>query len=93
MQEAGAVIDSCGLFDDMHASCQENNKILISSRYRKAGIDDAYQEWITSRICWILKSGGTCPMIHLMREANLLADSRIFRFHTRADSQNNHPHP
>ncbi|NCB24906.1 MAG: RecQ family ATP-dependent DNA helicase [Bacteroidia bacterium] len=91
MQEAGSIIDSCGLFDD--TQCQNAKRIiksLISSRsIAKAGNDDA-----ESRVDYLsdmlsIEKSDVVNSINLMREANLLADSQdMSAFIHRADSQN-----
>lgn len=91
MQEAGAIIDGCGLFDNVQRqNAKRIIKSLISSRsIAKAGNDDA-----ESRVDYIsdmlgIEKSEIVNLINLMREANLLADSQdMSAFIRRVDSQN-----
>lgn len=91
MQEAGDIIDSCGLFgDDQRQNAKRIIKSLISSRsIANAGNDDA-----ESRVDYLadmlgIEKSDVISSINLMREANLLADSQdMFAFIHRSDSQN-----
>lgn len=91
MQAAGAVIDTCGLFDDVQRqNAKRIIKSLISSRsIAKAGNDDA-----ESRVDYLsdmlgIEKADVIGAVNLMRQANLLADSQdMSAFIRRVDSQN-----
>lgn len=91
MQEAGEIIDRCGLFDDkQRQDAKRIIKSLISSRSReKAGNDDA-----ESRVDYLsdmlgIEKSDVIGSVSRMREANLLADSQdMSAFIHRTDSQN-----
>lgn len=91
MQDAGVIIDTCGLFDDdQRQNAKRIIKSLISSRsIARAGNDDA-----ESRVDYLsdmlgIKKSEVIDSVNLMREANLLADSRdMTAYIHRSNTQN-----
>lgn len=91
MLEAGAVIDSCGLFnDEQKMNAKRIIKSLISSRSQsKADNADAESrvDYLSDRLG--IEKSDVVNAVNLMRQANLLADSQdMSAYIRRTDSQN-----